>query len=198
MTATINASTSSGVVTSADTSGALALQSNGTTKLTVDSTGAYGQLVSGTAVASTSGTSITFTGIPSWVKRVTVILNGISLSGSANGLVQIGSGSVTTTGYLSGATVQYVGATEAANSTSGYLVALANATRVLHGSLVLTLIASNTWVASGSFGFSNAAASGTTGGSSPSLSGVLDRVVITTTNGTDTFDAGSINILYEG
>jgi len=26
---------------------------------------------------------------------------------------------------------------------------------------------------------------------------VLDRVVIATVNGTDTFDAGSINILYE-
>lgn len=29
------------------------------------------------------------------------------------------------------------------------------------------------------------------------LSGTLDRVRITTANGTDTFDAGTINILYE-
>ena len=29
------------------------------------------------------------------------------------------------------------------------------------------------------------------------LAGALDRVRITTVNGTDTFDAGSINILYE-
>ena len=29
------------------------------------------------------------------------------------------------------------------------------------------------------------------------LSGALDRVRVTTVNGTDTFDAGSINILYE-
>ncbi len=67
----INASTSSGLVTSADTSGTIELQSNGTTRLTVASTGAYGQLVSATAQASTSGTSIDFTSIPSWVKRIT-------------------------------------------------------------------------------------------------------------------------------
>jgi hypothetical protein len=30
-----------------------------------------------------------------------------------------------------------------------------------------------------------------------SLSATLDRIRITTVNGTDTFDAGSINILYE-
>jgi len=73
MAVTLNASTSSGLVQTADTSGTIELQSNGTTKLTVASTGAYGQLVSGTAVASTSGTSIDFTGIPSWVKRITVM-----------------------------------------------------------------------------------------------------------------------------
>ena len=153
-------------------------------------------LVSGTAQASTSGTSIDFTSIPSWVKRVTVMFNGVSLSGTSNGLVQIGSGSVTTTGYLSGATVQYVGAVEAANATNGFVIGLAQAARVVHGSLVLTLVSGNTWVASGSFGFSNAAGSGTAGGTGV-LSGTLDRVRITTVNGTDTFDAGSINIMYE-
>jgi hypothetical protein len=35
------------------------------------------------------------------------------------------------------------------------------------------------------------------GGGSVTLSGTLDRVRITTVNGTDTFDAGTINILYE-
>jgi hypothetical protein len=31
-----------------------------------------------------------------------------------------------------------------------------------------------------------------------SLSGALDRIRLTTVNGTDTFDAGSVNIIYEG
>ena len=60
-----------------------------------------GVLTSGTAVASTSGTSIDFTGLPSWVKRITVIFNGVSLSGSSNLLIQLGTGSTTytTSGY---------------------------------------------------------------------------------------------------
>jgi len=156
-----------------------------------------GSITSGTAVASTSGTSIDFTGIPSWAKRVTVMFNGVSLSGTANGLVQLGAGSFETAGYLGGATVQYVGAIEAANATNGLLIPMAQAGRVCHGALVLNHVGSNLWVSFGSFGFSNAAGSGTAGGSK-TLSGTLDRVRITTVNGTDTFDAGSINILYEG
>jgi hypothetical protein len=59
--------------------------------------GVNSSIVSGTTVASTSGTSIDFTSIPSWVKRVTVMFNGVSLNGAINPLIQIGSGSVTTT-----------------------------------------------------------------------------------------------------
>lgn len=36
-----------------------------------------------------------------------------------------------------------------------------------------------------------------TSGGTISLAGALDNVRLTTVNGTDTFDAGSINILYE-
>jgi hypothetical protein len=36
------------------------------------------------------------------------------------------------------------------------------------------------------------------GGFQVSLSGTLDRIRLTTVNGSDTFDAGSINIIYEG
>lgn len=188
------------VVISGDTSGSVTLAApavaGSTTQTLVNVTGTLAPLVSGTAVASTSGTSIDFTGIPSWAKRVTVMFNSMSLSGTASALIQIGSGSVTTSGYLGGATVQFVGTIEAVNSTSGFLCPLGAAARVIHGALTLTLQSGNTWVASGSFGFSNAAASATSGGTGV-LSGALDRVRITSTNGTDTFDAGSINIMYE-
>ncbi len=165
-----------------------------------DSNSSRGQLeriTQGTAV-SASGTSVDFTGIPAWAKKITVIFSGVSLSGTASGLIQIGSGSVETTGYLSGATIQYAGpGVEALNSTAGFAIALAQAARVIHGSVTINLIGSNIWVASGAFGFSNAAGSGAMGGSK-TTSGTLDRVRITTTNGTDTFDAGTINIIYEG
>jgi hypothetical protein len=64
--------------------------------------------------------------------------------------------------------------------------------------MVLSLVGSNLWSASHtSGGNTNRAISGS-GGGSVTLSGVLDRMRITTVNGTDTFDAGTINVMYEG
>lgn len=154
---------------------------------------------SGTAVATTSGTSVDFTGIPSWVKRVTVMFNGVSLSGTSNILVQIGSGSVQTTGYVSqwaGAQTNS-GALAPAVSTTGFTHWACGAAAAAYGSLVLTNITSNAWTGIGSTYYSNAnPATGSTAGS-VTLSGALDRVRVTTLNGTDTFDAGSVNVLYE-
>jgi hypothetical protein len=158
------------------------------------------KIVSGTAQASTSGTSIDFTGIPSWVKRITVMFNGVSTNGTSNPLIQIGSGSVSTSGYQSGARdTTSVTAGGGVNYTTGFGMPSNAAINVLYGHSMLTLISSNTWVNSHSI----YALIGSTyytlvgAGVSPALSGTLDRVRITTVNGTDTFDAGSINILYE-
>lgn len=196
MTATINASTSSGIVTSADTSGALALQSNGTTKLTVDSTGAYGQLVSGTTVATTSGTSITFTGIPSWAKRITLMFNAVSSTGSSIFQVQIGAGSVTTTGYNSNRAGVNGGGAFSANATSGYIFGNSGTGQNSTGTMTLATLGSNIWVESHAVLVTSAIS--TFGGGGVTLGGTLDRVVLTTVGGTDTFNGGSINILYEG
>ena len=149
-----------------------------------------------TAVASTSGTSIDFTGIPSTAKRITVMFSGVSTNGSSNLQVQIGSGSFTTSGYLGA--MGYAGAgSTAALITTGFGVANGfAASGVIHGGLTIVNISSNSWVAFLSGGYSSAAST-LTGGGSVSLAGVLDRVRFTTVNGTDTFDAGTINIFYE-
>ena len=193
MSTIINASTSSGLVQTADTSGTLVLQSNGTTQLTVSSTGSYGQLKSGTAQASTSGTSIDFTNIPSWVKRITVMFSGVSTNGTSLKLCQLGAGSVTTSGY-SNLSYNTTGAYNSA--TSGFSIYLISASDAMGGNMVFTSLGSNIWVASGTFGNGQGTQMAITAGS-VTLSGTLDRVRITTVNGTDTFDAGSINILYE-
>jgi len=153
-------------------------------------------ITSSTAVASTSGTSIDFTGIPSWVKRITVMLNGVSLNGSADNLIQIGSGSVTTSGYVSSSlAANSGGATTGAGSTSGFLLLNGTSSNLVSGHIVLTNVSGNIWVSS------HYAKETTTraifGGGDVTLSGTLDRVRITSTNGTDAFDAGSVNILYE-
>lgn len=157
-----------------------------------------GAITSGTAVASTSGTAIDFTSIPSWVKRITVMYSGVSTNGTSNYLVQIGSGSVTGSGYASGSfSVDGANAAGISTSTAGFLTArVATAAALFTGSIVISNITGNTWVESGSL-INISAGWGTTSTGSLALAGVLDRVRITTANGTDTFDAGSINILYE-
>ena len=142
-----------------------------------------------------SGTSVDFTGIPAWAKKITVMLSGVSTSGTANYFVQIGNGSVITTGYV-GCLSQ---GTTSANFSSGFsVVQPAVAATNYYGSITLVNITGNTWVETGLVGNNGASYPVFLSGGSLALSGTLDRVRITTSNGTDTFDAGSINIIYEG
>lgn len=153
-------------------------------------------IVRGTTVATTSGTSIDFTSIPSWVKRVTIMFNGVSTSGTSPFLIQLGAGSVTTTGYIStGQTI--TGGSGGANtsSTAGMVVYSSAAASISSGHMLLTTMGSNLWISSHTLKTTTAAC--LFGGGDVTLGGTLDRVRLTTVNGTDTFDAGSINILYE-
>ena len=154
------------------------------------------RITQGTAVASTSGTSITFSSLPAWVKRITVMFNGVSTSGTSSILIQIGAGSVTNTGYASVGTRFGASSGASGNYTTGFGIFQAAAADIIGGAIQLNNHSSNIWVASGATSATNSTANMTTSGYI-SLSGTLDRVVITTVNGTDTFDAGSINILYE-
>jgi len=178
-----------------DASGNTAIQ--GTLQVGGVATNIY-PLVSGTSQASTSGTSIDFTGIPSWVKRITIMFNGVSTGGTSIKQIQLGdSGGVETTGYL-GTGVQLTDATSvnAATITTGFGIRSALAADTINGAVVITNLTSNTWVAQGALTDSSRGAGYLVGGAK-ALSATLDRVRITTVNGTDAFDAGSINILYE-
>ena len=154
------------------------------------------KIVRGTAVASTSGTSIDFTSIPSWVKRITVLTNGVATSGTSNLQIQIGSGSVTTTGYASQASYP---TSNTGVITSGFVLFNRSvAAQTLSGATQIFSIGSNAWVSTGLAAYTSVTSVGwQSAGNSPALSGALDRVRLTTVNGTDTFTAGSVNILYE-
>jgi hypothetical protein len=168
------------------------LNADGTSTLTPSNI-----IKSGTAVASTSGTSIDFTGIPSWVKRVTVMFSGASTSGTSNPQVQLGdAGGIETTGYSATSTNQ--GGT-IASYTTGFGVNNASASALLYGNFTFTLISASSFL----WSMTGAISLGAGGGSyyvvgSKTLSDTLTQLRITTVNGTDTFDAGTINILYEG
>ena len=153
-------------------------------------------ITSMTAQASTSGTSIDFTSIPSWVKRVTVMYQGISVNGTANLIIQVGAGSVTTSGYTSTLSLAVNATLSTTTSTSGLLFASASSASFAYsGQLILSTLGSNRWVCSVNTN-EDASARAMFGAGSITLGGALDRVRITTT-GSDTFDAGTINILYE-
>lgn len=152
-----------------------------------------GAFVQGTQVNSTSGTAIDFTSIPSWVKRVVVIFSGVSTNGSTNYLIQLGSsGGIESTGYTAGGWTYNA----TFSSTSGLIANYAiSATDLCNGKMIIENISSNNWVSTSIFNSTTINQPSMATGSK-SLSGVLDRVRITTVGG-NTFDAGTINILYE-
>lgn len=205
MSSTINASTASGggVITTADASGILQLQTAGVTGLTIDAsqnvTFAKSILTSATAQASTSGTSIDFTGIPSWAKRITVMFSGVSTSGT-NGIrfqLMVGGVAVTTNYNSASYTITNAVAAGVTAVTNGFSLTLASTSSVNHGQIVLCQLSSNAWTGTGSF-FDSLATEriAVTTGRAFSV-GTVDGIRVTTNGGTDTFDAGSINIMYE-
>lgn len=191
----------SSVVISGDTSGTVTVAapavagSNTLTLQAATATSAVNTL--GTAVASTSGTSIDFTGLPAWIKRITVMFAGVSTSGTSVILIQLGdSGGIETSGY----TAASYNDTGGSNSTSsaGFSANQASvAASAYSGSMTITSMGSNTFAETGTFYRSGTAGMSYCAGYK-TLSDTLTQVRITTVNGTDTFDAGTINILYEG
>jgi hypothetical protein len=158
-----------------------------------------GVINSATAVASTSGTSIDFTGIPSGTKRITVMLSGVSTNGGSDILIQIGAGSITSSGYTGTSTSTLGSTIGSTNFTTGYGIRAGGSSTssiVRQGSCTICALGSNTWIESGVFSHSNEAGNVYSAGA-VTLGGTLDRVRITTLNGTDAFDLGSVNILYE-
>lgn len=225
---TISAGTTSttALTSTGDTTGNLVLQVNGSTNaVSLNTSGAVGvgsspsygtagqtlvsngsaaapswgsSIVSGTAQSTTSGTAIDFTGIPSWVKRITVMFNGVSVTQTAMIVIQLGTASgVENTGYLgSGAGI---GTSSAGGSvyTAGFRLSdVSSNTTTVGGLVTICNLSGNIWVAAGIVSDGNTTKTEFTSGYK-TLAAQLDRIRITTTNGTDTFDAGSVNILYE-
>lgn len=149
----------------------------------------------GTLVTTTSGTSADFTSIPSWVKRITVMFNGVSVDTASRIQIQLGTSSgLTTSGYVSLANDKG-GVTS--SSTSGLLVTQnTEVGSTYSGIAIITNITGNTWIMSSSlFSVTNTHASYS--GGNIVLGAVLDRLSVLPATGAVNFDAGSINILYE-
>lgn len=189
--------TTSGIITAtltADSSRTLDLQENGVTFRTIGES----QLVQSTTQSTATGaTAYDFTGIPSWAKRITVMFAGVSTNGTSAPQVQIGTSSgIDATGYVSTSSgVTNAGATGSTSSTTGFVVRSTAAANIISGQMIIVSLGNNLWVYS--FAGKNDTNTSMLGGGDKTLSGTLDRVRITTIGGTDTFDAGSVNIMWE-
>lgn len=155
----------------------------------------------GTSVATTAGTAIDFTGVPSWARRVTIFLDGVSTSGADPLMLRIGAGAIETTSYNgAGAGVSDGGGVSVNAGTTGFLLEYAGtgltAAATRFGGYRLERMTGNTWVISGNSANVGNSKMGLSGGSK-ALSGDLDRLRLTTSGGTHTFDAGAVNITWE-
>lgn len=157
----------------------------------------------GTAVTLTNQTSIDFTNIPSWVKKITFCFSLVSTNGTSPLIVQLGdSGGFETTGYSCVNTVTS-GSSSSITFSTGFGVSISTAytaaTYLYSGQIRISLVDSstNTWVASGMAAETSAPYTFYTTGSK-SLSATLDRIRLTTSGGTNQFDDGKVNIIYEG
>ena len=152
-----------------------------------------------TPQASTSGTSIDFTGIPAGTRRITIMFVGVSTNGTDDMWVQIGdAGGIEETGYLGAKSTLAASVSTVRITTAFGIDAGSTAAAVRHGTVILTLenAAAFTWVQLGHIARSDADFTYWSAGSK-SLSAELDRVRITTGGAVNTFDAGAINIVYE-
>lgn len=159
-----------------------------------------GSLTSMSAI-SASGVNLDFTSIPNWVKRISVMFQNVSTSGTSLVQIQLGSVSIATTGYKSTASFGAGSAAQYAFATTGFITDTSAVVSAItrSGCYVFTLFGSNTWVGSGNLGGDSPSGLVTfaCAGVSPVLGGALDRIRVTTINGTDTFDLGSVNVMYE-
>lgn len=175
----------------------------------IDTTGAAGQVLTsqggGLAViwrdkfwksgviATTSGTSIDVTTIPSWITRLTIPFSSVSSSGSNNWLLQIGSGSILTSGYNGNVTRTAGTLLQTNTSTSGALINVIAASASVSGAIEIILLGNNVYTIKGSLG--DTAGSNYFLAFSVTLSGAMDRIRLSF--GGDTADAGSISVLGE-
>lgn len=168
---------------------------------TIVANGVNGSLVSETAKAYnwnglTTNTSLEFTGLPSWIKRITVMLQGVSTNAANNLIIQLGtSGGYTTSGYLSSLGSISSSAAGNANATNGFIISSSNASSVISGIVTISNLTGNTWVYSGTTKSTTVLIAYSAG--DISLAGALTQIKVQDTAGTGQFDAGTVNIMYE-
>jgi hypothetical protein len=141
------------------------------------------------------GTFVDFTGIPSWAKKITVSLYNVSTNGASKILLRLIAGTPVALGYI-GSGGYFGPSTVGAPETTGFVISTVTDTnQTYNGNLFLSTLGSNVWAYSSALGRNDGYIFA--GGGSVALSGTLTGVRLTSAT-PDTFDQGSINVIYEG
>lgn len=169
------------------------LTSNGTTWASSAIAAGY----TSTTPVTVSGTSVTFTGIPSTAKQVLINFNNINFTGICRMQVRLGnSGGIQSTGY-NATNISAVTTLSGYGSNSEFPIQVNYASAQNCGVMILNLhdASSNTWVASsvtGNAPTNNALQIGA--GTKTISGGTLSQIEISTSS--SAFSSGSINLMY--
>lgn len=173
---------------------------NATTSATCtgnSATATYAPLITGTAV-TTSGATISFTGIPSWARRITILLSGVTTVAAGLPAIRAGSGSYEVSGYdsVNNAIGASTVGSSASATTSWDLQNSGGSANVYTGQVVITRVSAGTqYVVSGQVRYNTSSTALTVG--TKTFAGIIDRVQLLMSTGTDTFNGGTMNIMWE-
>lgn len=160
--------------------------------------GDYLRIAAKTVQATTTGTSITFNSIPNWVRRVTVMFNGVSTDNTSPLLVKLGTGGgIASTGYASTGARLAAAGTTVDSSTAGFLINSTSAADAVSGTLVISAVDPTNYIYAADHTVKDGTTAVMTGAGNVTLGNLMTQLSITTVTGTSNFDAGSINVLYE-
>lgn len=160
--------------------------------------GDYLRIASKTAQGTTTGTSIAFTAIPSWARRLTVVFAGVSTDNTSPLLVKIGpTGGIVSTGYVSTGARMAAAGTTVDSSTAGFIINSTSASDLVSGTMTISLLDPAAYSYAADHMVKDGSTAVMCGGGNVTLTGLATLLTITTVGGTANFDAGSVNVLYE-
>jgi hypothetical protein len=180
----------------------LIIKDNGTERLRIHSTG-YAEFSSGAITrvlldddATVSGTSVPYDGIPSWATKITLLFDRVSTTGGSEMIVQLGtSGGAITSGYVSGSCNST--GTTIESATAGFVIFTNQNSHNHTGKVEIQRAGtSNKWISNHMI-ILDTGATRSGSGVLTTYSGTIDRVVLTTEGGSQTFDNGSVTVYYE-
>lgn len=148
-----------------------------------------------TPVATTSGSSVSFTSLPTGITQFQVLWGNVSTNGTANIVIQLSTGSTfATTGYSSQAVLPLIGGGNfSSTATNGFLpTSVAASSNILGVSNFYLFNTTNTWIMTSMV--TSDATNITYATGFKVLTTALDGIRIITT---DTFDQGSVAIAYD-